>query len=121
MTVTDFIAARELASLLATSEDQLVERAAAIASRIEPDKSLRLGRQPAARTAETLRVKYSLARDRGVRVEGLDELVARLSPMGDTPIRACVAESVGEFVLVVVNDDADVVESVLHVNTERPM
>lgn len=101
--------------MLASAEESSARHAAAIASRLDPEAQLRLSRQPAARTAETLRIKYSLARDRGVQVEGLDELVASLVPMGDGWIRACVAEGAGEFAVVVLSDTAEDVEAALYV------
>lgn len=113
--VTDYISAGRVASLLAAAEEPSARRGAAIASRLDPKAQLRLSRQPAARTAKTLRIKYSLARDRGVQFEALDELVASLVPIGDGWVLACVVEGAGEFAVVVLSDTAEVVEAALYV------
>ena len=118
--VTDFITAGALASLLRAAHDPVLQRAGEIADRLGARQQLRLSRQPAARTAESLRLKYTLARDRGVPVDGLDQLVARLSALGETPIRACVAEVDDEFALVVLTDDGGEVESAICVVTSDP-
>ena len=63
-----------------------------------------------------------MVRDRGTRVDGLDELVALFSAMSDTPVRGCVAEADGAVALVFVPDAPalDTVLTAVTVETATP-
>jgi hypothetical protein len=106
----------ELIRLLdASPADELGMRARRIASTFDPDSVVTVATQPAARTAETLRVKYSLASERGATVLGLDRLVHALTRLGAARIAGCHVEAPGQFALVFFTEDASELVGVLHV------
>jgi len=98
------ISARELLLLLESASGAILERAAEIVATLDPDRELHLSLQPAARTANTLELKYTLARTRGFSVCGLDDLVLRLKSLDGQLIQAGVAEGVGKSVIFVLDD-----------------
>ncbi|MCL2090462.1 MAG: hypothetical protein FWH11_04440 [Micrococcales bacterium] len=112
-----FVSAETLAGLLAARDDEGSVRAATIVADLDPDLQIRLGTQPAGRTAVTFSIKYEAARERGVVVLGLEQLVDHLTALSDSEIRACVVEGRNDFVLVVLDYNLSRVECVLHVIT----
>lgn len=91
--------------LEASPEREPSSRARRIASEFDPGSGLSLAEQSAGPTAETLRVKYSLAAERGATVIGLDRLTQTLARLGPARVAGCLVEGIGEFALVFITED----------------
>jgi hypothetical protein len=119
----DSVSAAELAGLLRRSDDaaaasSAVARALAVLDE-RPDESLRVGRQGAIATSRTFRTKYSIAREKGVTVVGLEDFVDRLAEMGETEIALCSADTGSAVVVAALRPDRSAAIAVLFVTDLR--
>jgi hypothetical protein len=115
--------AAELAGLLRRSDDaaaasSAVARASAVLDE-RPDESLRVGRQGAIATSRTFRTTYSIAREKGVTVVGLEDFVDRLAEMGETEIALCSADTGSAVVVAALRPDRSAAIAVLFVTDLR--
>lgn len=78
-----------------------------------------VGRQPADRSARTFEVKYGMAQERGLRVDGLEALLDALVSRGNRDVAACVVQGPSTFSLVVMNADLDNLVGILHVELHQ--
>ena len=102
--------------LLETSPaDDPSSRARRLASKFDPDSSLPVATQPAGPTAETLRLKYSLASGRGATVIGLDRLTQTLARLDLARVAGCLVEGTDQFALVFLSEDLSDLVAVLYV------
>lgn len=114
------ITARRLASLLeSTPGDEASTRASQLVYAHDPDSTLPVGTQPAAATAETLHLKYSLASERGATVLGLESLTRALRGLGTARVSGCPVEGAHQFALVFFTDDTTELIGILCVATDR--
>ena len=73
---------------------------------LDPEFTLPVGTQPAAPTAETLHLKYSLASECGATVLGLESLTRGLRGMGTARVSGCPVDGAHQFALVFFTEDA---------------
>ena len=106
----EVITAGELAGILRRADDAsiattAVARTLELLSTRDDDEALVVGRQGASATARTFRTKYSMARETGVTVLGLEEFADRLSALGDTEIALCLASTDDAHVVAALDAD----------------
>lgn len=102
----------ELRSVIERSDTQCRDGALAILRRADQDELLALYQQPAARTAVTFNIKYTFARERGISVCGLDELVRDLSQMGPALMIGGVVQSHLGSLVVAFDEDMNLVGAI---------
>lgn len=111
-----FISRADLVRLLAVVVRRPEARVLDLLTRTPQDR-FRLGRQPADRTQRTFELKYGMAKERGVHVEGLPEMLENLALLGSQDVAACVVEGEHAFGLVVLDPELVRVESALYAET----
>ncbi len=77
--------------------------------RLNPEDPIPLLEQPAARTASTLRIKYTLVEERGIEVCGLDVVVDGLHGMGSSPMFAVPIDDDSMTALVALREDMSLI------------
>jgi hypothetical protein len=115
--VMQLLSIARLVSLLESSDHPPAAAVLAVASSLA-DRSIPLARQEARRWRATLSLKYSMVRDRGFRVEGLESLLESLAKVDERCVLGGSITSEEKSCLIVLDEAGDAIVGMLYIVSE---